>query len=113
MSQEHHIPLCVCVRVCHHSGTYFHGYSDPGWPMKACLLQTSLCALITALCVSYPAVTGGRKEDRRERGDNVRAGGRGKKDACTYGSKKCSEKSGAQGNEGKAEERWRVVGRLL
>lgn len=38
--------------------------------MKACLLQTSLCALITALCVSYPAVRG-RKEGQGERDDNV------------------------------------------
>lgn len=52
--------LCTCVW--HHSGTYFHGYSDPGWPLKACLLQTSLCALITALCVSFPAE---RREERR------------------------------------------------
>lgn len=42
-------------RACHRSGTYFHGYSDPGWPMKACLLQTLVCALITAQCVSFPA----------------------------------------------------------
>lgn len=50
------MPACVCV--CRHSGTYFHGYGDPGWPMKACLLQTLLCALISALCVSCPAVRG-------------------------------------------------------
>lgn len=63
-SQKHHIPVCVCM--CHHSGTYFHGYGDPVWPMKVCLLQTSLCALIIALCVSYPAVRGGRRTRKSE-----------------------------------------------
>lgn len=61
VSEEPGAPhLCVCV--CHHTGTYFHGYGDPGWSMKAGLLQTSLCALITALCVSYPAVRVGKRD---------------------------------------------------
>lgn len=37
--------------------------------MKACLLQTVLCALISALCVSSPAVRGGGVRRRCGRKD--------------------------------------------
>lgn len=61
-SREHHVS--VCASVCHSSSAYFHGYRKTGWSMKACLLQTSWCALITALCASYPAVMGERWTER-------------------------------------------------
>lgn len=45
--------------VCHHIGAGLHGYGKLGCSWKVCLLQTLLCALITALRVCCPAVSGG------------------------------------------------------
>lgn len=90
-SREHHVS--VCARVCHSSSAYFHGYSKTGWSMKACLLQTSWCALITALCASYPAVMGGEM-DR----ESVTTKQSLWEKRCMYGSKNTA-RSGAQGNE--------------
>lgn len=77
--------------VCHHTGAYFHGYSDPGWPVKACLLQTLLCALIIALHVSYPAVGGWGAE--KDLDDNAELVGE------NIGTTICTIESGAQGNK--------------
>lgn len=90
VSEEPGAPrLRVCV--CHHTGTYFHGYGDPGWSMKVGLLQTSLCALITALCVS--SCESG-KEGQREWDDNAELMG----EKMNVWEPKNS-KNGAQGNE--------------
>ena len=102
VSEESRAPHpCVCLW--HHSGTYFHGYSDPGWPLKACLLQTSLRALITALYVSYPAVRRGKRGTERV---SLQCGACGRKDACT--GVKIQRKV-----EHKGMNKWKAVGRLL
>lgn len=44
--------------VCDHIGAGLHGYHKLGCSWKVCLLQTLLCALITALRVCCPAVSG-------------------------------------------------------
>lgn len=50
--------------VCHHIGNGLHGYGKLGSSWKACLPQTLLCAVITALRVCCPAVSGGTVEEK-------------------------------------------------